>query len=209
MALSAMGLKLGVFGFSPTTHAKTNVIQMCPRSLHAVQHFTRVYLHAETAVDASDIRTWRTTVILITGKPKDPQFEPHAGIKIAQVLESPVYIYGTHITDVFQISFKFCQFISFLTETSVHIGQAASHPVRLYSVSTNMCPLCPHLWISQLHPIHKMQYEYSTSNQIYLAWQIQFSFIDIIKHIDHSQIQTYITKYLFIYLGLFIYSFTV
>ena len=27
-------------------------------------------------------------------KPEDPQFEPHAGIKMAQVLGSPVYIYG-------------------------------------------------------------------------------------------------------------------
>ena len=27
-------------------------------------------------------------------KLEDPQFEPHAGIKMAQVLESPVYIYG-------------------------------------------------------------------------------------------------------------------
>ena len=30
MALSAMGLKLGVFRFLPTTHAKTNAIQMRP-----------------------------------------------------------------------------------------------------------------------------------------------------------------------------------
>ena len=35
-------------------------------------------------VDAGDIRTWRTTVILTTGKTRRPQFEPHAGIKMAQ-----------------------------------------------------------------------------------------------------------------------------
>ena len=28
------------------------------------------------------------------GKPKDPQLEPHAEIKMAQVLGSPMYIYG-------------------------------------------------------------------------------------------------------------------
>ena len=55
MASSAMGLKLGVFGFLPTTHAKTNAIQMPSRSLRAVQHFTHVYLHAKSAVDAGDI----------------------------------------------------------------------------------------------------------------------------------------------------------
>ena len=27
-------------------------------------------------------------------KPEDPQFDPHAGIKMAQVLGSPLYIYG-------------------------------------------------------------------------------------------------------------------
>ena len=64
MVLSAMGLKLGVFWL------KTNVKQMRPWSLHAVQHFRHIYLYTETAVDAGDIRTWRTTVILIMGKPQ-------------------------------------------------------------------------------------------------------------------------------------------
>ena len=93
MASSAMGFKLGVFKFLPTTHTKTNTIQMRPWSLRSVRRFTWVYLHAQTAVDAGDIRTWRTTVILIMGKTQDPQFEPHAGIKMAQVLGSPMYIY--------------------------------------------------------------------------------------------------------------------
>ena len=62
------GAQIGVFGFLPTTHAKSNAIQMRPWSLRAVQPFTCVYLHAKAAVDAGDMRTWRTTVILITGK---------------------------------------------------------------------------------------------------------------------------------------------
>ena len=45
---------------------------MRPRSLRAVQRFMHVYLHAQTVVDAGDIRTWRTTVILIPGKTKPP-----------------------------------------------------------------------------------------------------------------------------------------
>ena len=52
MASSAMGLKLRVFRFLQTTRAKTNAKQMRPRSLFAVQHFTRVCLHAQTTVDA-------------------------------------------------------------------------------------------------------------------------------------------------------------
>ena len=55
-----MRLKLRVFGFLLTTHAKTHAKQMRPRSSPAVQHFTHVYLQARTAVDADDIRTWQT-----------------------------------------------------------------------------------------------------------------------------------------------------
>ena len=58
MALSAMGLKLGVFGVLSTIHEKQTQNKR---------------VHAQTAVDAGDIRTWRTTVVLI------PQFKPHAG----------------------------------------------------------------------------------------------------------------------------------
>ena len=46
----AMGLKLGVFGFLPTTHTKTNAKQMRPWSWGTVKHFTRAYLHVQTAV---------------------------------------------------------------------------------------------------------------------------------------------------------------
>ena len=55
--------------------------QMCPRSLHALRHFRRVYLHAQMAEDTGDVRTWHTIVILIAGNPKDAQFEPMPGWK--------------------------------------------------------------------------------------------------------------------------------
>ena len=42
MASSATGLKLGVFGFLPTVHAKTHAKQMRPQFLYAVQRFTPV-----------------------------------------------------------------------------------------------------------------------------------------------------------------------
>ena len=74
IASSAMGLKLEVFRYLSTTHAKKkekekkNVKQICPRSLCIVRRFTCVYLHAQTTVDAGDRRTWQTSVILIAGK---------------------------------------------------------------------------------------------------------------------------------------------
>ena len=46
--------------------------QMRSRSLCAVQHFTHAWLHAQTAVHAGNIRTWRTTIILTTGKTRRP-----------------------------------------------------------------------------------------------------------------------------------------
>ena len=70
MASSVMGLNLGVFRFLPTTHPKVNVQQMRSRSLCAIQHVALVCLHARIAVHAGNIHvsTWRTAVILITGK---------------------------------------------------------------------------------------------------------------------------------------------
>ena len=45
---------------------------MRSRFSRTVRHFTHVYLHAQTAVDAGDIRTWQTTVILITRETRRP-----------------------------------------------------------------------------------------------------------------------------------------
>ena len=72
MVSSAMGLKLGVFRFLPTTHAKAHTKQIHSWSLRAMQHFTRVYLHVQITADRGGIRTWRTTVILIMGKTRRP-----------------------------------------------------------------------------------------------------------------------------------------
>ena len=58
MVSSAMGLKLGVFvGFCRPHTQKKHAKQMRPQSSRAVQHFTHVYLQAQSAVDAGDIRT--------------------------------------------------------------------------------------------------------------------------------------------------------
>ena len=63
---------------------------MRPRSLRAVRRFTRVQLYAQTAVDAG----YEPRVFWLRENTEDPQFEPRAGIKMAQVQESLVYIYG-------------------------------------------------------------------------------------------------------------------
>ena len=96
MASSAKGLKLGIFGFLPTTHAKTNTKQMRPRSSHTVRCFTHVYLHAQTAVDEGDIRTRWTTVILIAGKTwRPPIWAPCQDKNGAGSGISPVYLWVT------------------------------------------------------------------------------------------------------------------
>ena len=74
---------------------------MCPWSSRAVLHLTPAIFTLRPQY-AGDIRT---TVILITRKPEDPQFGPHAEIKMAQVLGSPLHIWficayiPTHQTD--------------------------------------------------------------------------------------------------------------
>ena len=69
-------------------HTRRN--KMRPRSSCAMRRFTSL----PSRLDRSTLRTWRITLILITGKIWTPEFEPHAGIKMAQVLGSPVYICG-------------------------------------------------------------------------------------------------------------------
>ena len=61
---------------------------MHPQSLCAVRHFTRLSSHSE-AVDAGGIGTDKS--FFFWKKPENPKFEPNAGIKMAQVLESPLY----------------------------------------------------------------------------------------------------------------------
>ena len=96
MASSAMGLKLGVFGFLPTTHAETNANKMHPQSMRAMWLFTHVYLHAQTPVHTcAPDESW---LFWSQEKPEYPQFEPHARIKMAQVLGSLLYICGLDTT---------------------------------------------------------------------------------------------------------------
>ena len=53
---------------------------MRPQSYRVVGPFTRIYLDTQTAVDAGDIRTRRTMVILITGKTqRPPNLSPVSG----------------------------------------------------------------------------------------------------------------------------------
>ena len=87
------------------------LLVMRPRSSRAVQRLMHVYLHAQIPVDAGDMRTWRTTVIWLREKPEDPKFEPHAGIKMAQVLGSPMHICDTDLIKVYS-KIKFIYSIS-------------------------------------------------------------------------------------------------
>ena len=83
----------GIRLFLPTTHAETNANKMHPQSLWVVIRFTCVYLHAQTAV-----HTHLTNHGYFDSgkKPEYLQFEPYAGIKMAQVLRFPVYICGLY-----------------------------------------------------------------------------------------------------------------
>ena len=91
MALSAMELKLGVFGVLPTRHAKTNAKPMRPRSSCTVRHFTRVLTSRSDRSRCSDITSDEPPWFWLQENPKTHIWAP---IKMAQVQGSPVYIYG-------------------------------------------------------------------------------------------------------------------
>ena len=74
---------------SQTTHMEANANKMCPQSSHALQHLTRVYLHAQTAVHK---HLSNHGYLRSRGKPEYSQFKPHTSIKMALVLGSPVYL---------------------------------------------------------------------------------------------------------------------
>ena len=89
-------LKLGVFRFLPTTHTTTITKQMHPRFSRTVQClrifiFTlrQQYMQVTYAPD----ELW---LCWLQEKPEDPQFEPHARIKIMQFLWSSLFICGSN-----------------------------------------------------------------------------------------------------------------
>ena len=89
MALPAMGFELGVFGFC-TTHVETNTNKTHPRYSCCAKFHVCVYFHTQTAVNM------HLTNHSYFGcrKNPNPQFVPHAGMKMAQVLWSPLRMCG-------------------------------------------------------------------------------------------------------------------
>ena len=83
----------------PTTYAKTNAKQImfmifvCLAALYACLSSLSDSNTCTLNTYALDEPLFRN--ILIAGKNQDPQMEPHAGIKMVQVLGSLVYICGT------------------------------------------------------------------------------------------------------------------
>ena len=92
MASSAMELNLGIFRFLLTTQVKTDIKLMRPQSLCVMRRFMRVLSSRSDCIRCSDIHTWRTKIFWLWVKTQRPQFEPHARIKMAQVLRSLVYV---------------------------------------------------------------------------------------------------------------------
>ena len=76
--VSHVGLQIFADHTPQNKHKQNKRIHDLPTSCGVLRVFI---LMPQTAVDVGDIHTWRTRVILITEKPEDPQFEPHAGIK--------------------------------------------------------------------------------------------------------------------------------
>ena len=65
---------------------------MLLRSSRAIRCFTCVRIHAQIAVVQVTYASDKTVILT----PKDPQFEPLAGLKMVQVLGSLMYNCGSH-----------------------------------------------------------------------------------------------------------------
>ena len=84
MASSAMGLNLGIFWLLPITHAKQMRSRTGGLRMFVFTHRPQ-YMQVTQAPD-------EPRLFWLREKPKGPQVMPHAGIKMAQVLWSQVFI---------------------------------------------------------------------------------------------------------------------
>ena len=89
------GAQIRVFGFSPTTQVQKQAQNKCVHDLCAPCSILCAFIfmlrpqlmQVTCAPDKSQLFWLRK-------EPENPQFEPHAGIKMAQILGSPLYICG-------------------------------------------------------------------------------------------------------------------
>ena len=127
-----MDLKLGVFGFLPTTHVETDTNKMRPRSSLTVRPFTHVYLQAKTAV-----YTHLTNYGYFNHGKKKPEYPQFAGIEMAQASGSPLYI---------------CDSISPLVEIVIYLQMVC--PVGFLAVFNSKIDVCWNLKIVVNSLIH-------------------------------------------------------
>ena len=116
MTSSAMELQLGVFGILLTTHAETNANKIRPRSSRAVLRFSNYYAPDESRLFSSRGKTWI------------PPIGAHAGIKMAQVLGSLVYICDLSSSSLHMDRILQCIIISILQR--LHVNNVLSSEGR-------------------------------------------------------------------------------
>ena len=92
MASSAMEVQLGVFGFLLTAHAEKK--NTCKQNAPTI--FACCVVFHTCLSSCSDRSTYVPDESQLKKKPKYPQLEPHAGIRMAQVLGAPFCIRGSN-----------------------------------------------------------------------------------------------------------------
>ena len=99
-----------------------------------------------------DIHTWRITVILMVRKTRTPQLDPHTGIKIAQVLRSPVHICveAPYFWCYLHVSTVFWMLILASLPICDHFHEIRSYILEGGQHNWTKCHIQDHLW----HCIH-------------------------------------------------------
>ena len=138
MASSAMGLNFGDLGFLPTTLPREYTKQMCSWSSCAMGQFN-LCLSSHSDRSTCRLHAHLTNHDYFDYGEKTPMhFEPHAGIEMAQVLGSLVY--------VLWVLFFFCKqefvFLNILQYLPNKQQQEAALPIFLSSISSTDCNKC-------------------------------------------------------------------
>ena len=95
------GFKLGIFRFLPSIYARANASTIFMRCFYTFISTLRPQLIQVTYAPDELWLFWLQT------KPEDPQFEPHAEIKMTQVLGSPLCICGLNSIVILYIKTEF------------------------------------------------------------------------------------------------------
>ena len=154
---SAMGIKLGVFGFLPTTHA-IQVQNKCVHDLRApCSIIMHIYLHAQTAVD---LCRWHTHLMNhgyfdYVKNRKTPNLSPMPGWKWRRFWDLPcISVVISEVVEAFFIYIGLLFWRAMNPKFDPHIMVSCNHEGSNIFLPLKVSPLPPHTHTAVLKYLH-------------------------------------------------------